>query len=200
MAFTFFFRDCQALDLIVQYVLPDLLGNRYVNIWDAGCAHGPEPYSIAITCRENMGHFCFRNVRICATDIDESGQFGETIVRGVYPDAEVKRIPAQLLERYFAPVAESGHFRISEEIRNAVRFQRHDLLSLQPVRDGFGLIVCKNVLLHFSQAQRIEVLRMFHRALAERGYLVMEQTQKLPFETESLFRRVTEAAQLFQKV
>jgi chemotaxis methyl-accepting protein methylase len=41
---------------------------------------------------------------------------------------------------------------------------------------------------------------MFHRALAKDGFLVMEQTQKLPRETEHLFRRVTEAAQLFRKV
>ena len=54
MAFTYFFRDLQTLELITKHVLPVLQGARYINIWDAGCAHGPEPYSLAILLRENM--------------------------------------------------------------------------------------------------------------------------------------------------
>ena len=61
-----------------------------------------------------------------------------------------------------------------------IAFWQHDLLSLVPVREGLSLIVCKNVLLHFDESQRIEVLRMFHRALQPGGTLVMEHTQKLP--------------------
>jgi chemotaxis methyl-accepting protein methylase len=37
--------------------------------------------------------------------------------------------------------------------------------------DDYCLIICKNVLLHFSYAQRVDVFRMFHRALAQGGYL-----------------------------
>ena len=152
MAFTYFFRDKQILDLVAQYVIPDLKTRMYLNVWDAGCAMGPEPYSIAIMFRENMGHFLFRNVRIYATDIDESGQFGQTIERGVFPETMVKRIPPDIFDKYFAPVArpngKEGHFEISDELKRAIRFQRHDLLSLKPVREEFGLIVCKNVLLH----------------------------------------------------
>lgn len=199
MAFTYFFRDQPVLDLIAQHALPDLATRRYINVWDAGCAYGPEPYSIAITFRENMGHFLFRNVRIYATDIDESQHFGDVIAHGVYTGKEVGRIPADILARYFEPVSEPGHMRVCDEIRGAVRYQRHDLLTLQPFREGVGLIVCKNVLLHFTPDQRVAVLRMFHTALMPGGYLVTEQTQKLPPEIEPLFHRVSGAGQLFQK-
>ena len=200
MAFTYFFRDQQTLDLIAQHVVPDLKRRRYINVWDAGCAMGPEPYSIAITFRENMGHFLFRNVRIHATDIDESDRFGTIIARGVYAEVEIKRIPPEILSRYFSPNGAEGHFQISDEIRKAVTFQRHDLLSLEPIREELGLIVCKNVLLHFQPQERVSVIKMYHHALSQGGYFVTEQTQKLPPETEHLFRRVTNAAQLFQKV
>jgi chemotaxis protein methyltransferase CheR len=80
-----------------------------------------------------------------------------------------------------------------------VRYQRHDLLTFEPYRTEVGLIVCKNVLLHFTPEQRVAVLRMFHKALMPGGYLVTEQTQKLPSEIEPLFRRVSGAGQLFQK-
>lgn len=199
MAFTFFFRDHQTLELVAQYALPELKRRNYINVWDAGCAMGPEPYSLAIIFRENMGHFLFRNVRIYATDIDE-GNFGPIIARGAYRGTDLKRIPADLLAKYFVPDDEWGYLRVCDEIRQAVRFERHDLLSLKPIREGFGLIMCKNVLLHFKPEERVEVIQMFHRALADGGYLVTEQTQKLPVGTEHLFRQVTAAAQLYQKV
>ncbi len=199
MAFTYFFRDGQTLNLIAEIAIPDLSKRRYINVWDAGCAMGPEPYSVAITIREHIGHFLYRNVRIYATDIDECNQFGAIINRGVYPESELRRLPEGLLSRYFSPVS-SGYYEIEEEIRKSVVFQQHDLLSLQPIREGFGLIVCKNVLLHFSAQERVQVVGMFHGALAEGGYLVTEQTQKLPPETEPLFRRMTNAGQVFQKV
>ena len=200
MAFTYFFRDGQTLDLIAQHVVPDLKRRRYINVWDAGCAMGPEPYSIAIIFRENMGHFLFRNVTIYATDIDEGNRFSAIIARGIYSEVEIKRIPPEILSKYFSPNGEEGYFQISDEIRKAVTFQRHDLLSLKPIREEFGLIVCKNVLLHFQPQERVDVIKMFHHALSQGGYFVTEQTQKLPPGTEHLFRRVTNAGQLFQKV
>ncbi len=199
MAFTFFFRDGQTLEAIAEHALPELKSHQYIRIWDAGCAMGPEPYSIAIIFRENMGHFLFRNVQIHATDIDESN-FESIIARGIYSEQELGRIPRDIFGKYFQPDGSPGYFQIAQELRQAVRFRRHDLLSLQPIREDFGLIVCKNVLLHFTAEQRVQVIKMFHHALADGGYLVMEQTQKMPSELGSLFRQVTEAAQLYQKV
>lgn len=199
MAFTFFFRDQQTLDLMAEHALPALKQNRYIRIWDAGCAMGPEPFSLAMILREHMGKFLFRNVRIFATDIDES-DFGDIISQAVYPEEQLKRIPPDIFERYFVPDTRPGYFQLIEEIRTAVQFQRHDLLSLQPVRTDFGLIVCKNVLLHFTQEERIQVIQMYHRALVDGGFFVTEQTQKLPPECEPLFRPLTNAAQVFQKI
>ncbi len=199
MAFTFFFRDSQTLELLAQCALPTLKQNRYIRVWDAGCATGPEPYSIAILFRENMGHFLFRNVQIYATDIDESN-FESIITRGVYSEQELGRIPREIFAKYFQSDGVPGYFQICAELRQAVRFCRHDLVSLQAIREDFGLVVCKNVLLHLAAEQRVKVIKMFHRALVVGGYLVMEQTQKLPSELSPLFHQVTEAAQLYQKV
>jgi chemotaxis protein methyltransferase CheR len=122
MAFTYFLRDGQTLDLIAQHVIPDLRRRRYIDVWDAGCATGAETYSLAIVFRENMGRFLFRNLRIWATDIDESNRFGAIIARGAYADSEVRRIPETLLARYFRPSEEPGCYVIEAEIRRAVSF------------------------------------------------------------------------------
>jgi chemotaxis protein methyltransferase CheR len=147
-----------------------------------------------------LGRFAFRNLHIDATDIDESGQFGEVVRQAVYPGTELERMPPGVREQYFEPADVDGYYRVVDQIRASVHFQRHDLLSLREVGANYSLVVCKNVLLHFSQAQRVEVIRMFHRSLGPGGYFVSEHTQKLPVEAALLFEQVVPHMQLFRKV
>ncbi len=114
---------------------------------------GQEPYTLAIMLAENMGHFTFKNIQINVTDIDESNLFGTIISEGVFPEAEVKRVPKLIFKKYFRPFNGGDRFQVDYNIRNRVFYQRHDLLSLKPIGDGFS----KNVLLHFKYEQRIEV-------------------------------------------
>ncbi len=197
MAFTFFFRDGQILELLVEQALPSLHGQSRIHVWDAGCAHGPEPYSLAILLRQRMSDVMFRNVKIHATDVD--GTFATTVARGIFPDRELKRMPAELFRRYFRPADQPGHFQAVDEIRSKIQFSVHDLLSLQPIREGLSLVVCKNVLLHFDEAQRCNILRMFHRALRDDGVLAMEHTQKMPDRVGWLFRQAGSNGRVYSK-
>lgn len=200
MAFSYFFRDFQTLDMIRLHVLPSLRTRGNIHIWDAGCAMGQEPYSLAIILRENMGSMIFRNVKIHATDIDESGQSANTIMKGIYPEDQIKRIPHEIRSKYFLEDCNIKSFRISDKIRCRVEYQWHDLLKLKAIRKDFSLILCKNVLLHFKESERIEVIKMFHDSLNEGGFLVMEQTQKMPSQVAGLWEQVVTNAQVFKKV
>lgn len=200
MAFTYFFRDMHVLELAIKHLVPCASGRSRVRIWDAGCAMGPEPYSLAIMLAEGMGRFGFRNVSIFASDIDESGGFDKIIAEGIYPEEPLSRIPEEIFRKYFQPNGRPGFFRIDEGIKKCVSFRRHDLLSLEPIGDDFSLIICKNVLLHFQPAERVEVIRMFHRALAPGGLFATEQTQKMPEQVAHLFEQVVSDGQVHRKV
>ncbi|MDR3554547.1 MAG: CheR family methyltransferase [Syntrophobacteraceae bacterium] len=200
MAFTYFLRDMQTLARIVEHVVPYTSGRSRVRVWDAGCATGQEPYSLAMLFAENMGSFGFKNLRIEATDLDDCSLFGDIIRTGIYREEEVKRMPGELLGKYFKPNESPGCFRISELLRSRVEYRRHDLLTLKSIGEGFSLILCKNVLLHFEQAERIEVIRMFHSSLAPGGFFATEQTQKMPGELAPLFEQVASDAQLFRRL
>jgi chemotaxis protein methyltransferase CheR len=78
MAFTYFFRDSHTLELTVKHMAPEVMGRSRIRIWDAGCAMGPEPYTLAILCAENLGKFAFKNLSIQATDVDEANNFGHS--------------------------------------------------------------------------------------------------------------------------
>jgi len=60
--------------------------------------------------------------------------------------------------------------------------------------------MCKNVLLHFTQEERVKVIKMFHDTLIDGGYFVSEQTQKMPAELENYFEQIVPNAQIFRKV
>lgn len=198
MAFTYFFRDAQALELAIDDALPRLRGRAFIHVWDAGCAHGPEPYTLAILLRERMSEYVFRNVRIHATDLDAG--FGPQVSSGVFPEHEVQRVPPGIVEKYFRPASRPGCVEVVPDLRAKITFSHCDLLALRPVREGLSMIVCKNVLLHFNETQRIDVLEMFHEALQPEGTLVMEHTQKLPERLAPFFEQVTGCAQVYRKV
>ncbi len=199
MAFTFFFRDQHVLDLVVRHVVPSLSGRSCPRIWDAGCAMGQEPYSLAILMAEAMNSFGFNNLRFEVSDLDDCDTFGRIVREAVYPWEELERVPQPLFEKYFEQVAPK-RFRVVDRVRSRVSFQKHDLLSFEPIGTGYSLILCKNVLLHLQPAERIEVIRMFHRALAPGGFFASEQTQKMPPELAPLFEQVVSDGQFFRKV
>jgi chemotaxis protein methyltransferase CheR len=200
LAFTFFFRDQQVLERVVEQLLPNLTGRSRPRIWDAGTAMGQEPYTLCIMLAARMNHFAFNNLRIDATDVESTGQFASIIEAGLYPAQELSRLPEGILDKYFEPNGKTGYFRVIDNIRQRVAYRQHDLLSFQEIGHGYSLVLCKNVLLHFQPEERIEVLRMFHRALAPGGLFATEQTQEMPQELAALFQRVIPDKPLFRKV
>jgi chemotaxis protein methyltransferase CheR len=200
VAFTFFFRDQQVLEKAVEHCLPIMAGRNHPRIWDAGAALGQEPYTLAILFAERMGHFAFNNLRIDATDVENTGHFARAIAAATYQEEELSRLPEGFLNRYFEKNGKPGTFRVVERVRQRVVFQCHDLLSLKEIGGDYSLVVCKNVLLHFRPRERVEVLKMFHRALAAGGYLVTEHTQEMPPELATMFARVIPDGQLFRKL
>lgn len=201
MAFTFFFRDLPVLEYAVEHTLKLALGRLKIKVWDAGCALGQEPYTLAILFAERMGEMGFNTIYLDATDYDEENNFGDIVTAGEYKTEELQRIPADIFKKYFEEVpGKPGYHHLVEKIRRRVFFKYNNLLNLEPVGSDYSLIVCKNVLLHFSYEQRIEVIKMYHRSLAPGGYLATENTQKMPEEIAHLFEQVTQDAQLFRKI
>jgi chemotaxis protein methyltransferase CheR len=198
MAFTFFFRDQTPLEHAVRFLAATASGRSKVYIWDAGCAMGQEPYTLAIILAETMNYFALNNIKIYATDYDEP--LLKILKEACYPWEELQRIPSHLFEKYFQPDSQKGYFRLTDKIKSLIDARCHNLLSLSPIKDGLSLIVCKNVLLHFNQDERIAVIRMFHKSLEPGGIFVTEHTQKMPVEVSHLFEQLVADGQVFRKV
>lgn len=199
MAFTYFFRDSQTIELMVKFLVKYSSGKSHIKIWNPGCASGQEPYTLAMILAENMGRFAFKNVEIHATDIDASNLFQKPIMDGIFPYEDLQRIPKHLFDKYFQLIS-GNNYQIDYILRSRMKYIKHNLTSLKPIDKDYSLVLCKNVLLHLEQNERIDVIRMFYHSLAEGGILVMEQTQKLPDEVSYLFHPIVTNAQIYLKL
>lgn len=200
MAFTFFFRDLDAIKLIPEYVLSDISKKDSVKIWDAGCANGSEIYSILILLKETLDEEQFKKIQILASDIDSSNRFKKIIEDGTYKKNQTSSVPSNILNKYFElDTKDPDTYIISENLRKKISYQKHDLLSLNAIGHGFDLIICKHVLQHFNIKDQTAVLNMFYNALSDEGFLLCEYSQEIPEYINYCFLKVLPEKKLYRK-
>lgn len=161
--YTLFYRDTEQLDTVAR-LISEMPGGP-VHVWVAGCATGEEAYTIAM-----IGHRVGREVSVLATDINEVALVSAR--RGVYSAFAVRDVPPR--ERRWL-TERDGMFTIDPRLRASISFVRHNLVDPPPVppRGGWDLVICRNVLIYFSELERDRLLQRFARSVREGGTLVV---------------------------
>src|SRR5690606_31391991 len=101
---TYFLRERQQLEALIQEIVPSLQarrggpGNGAISIWCAGCSSGEEPYSIVMLAAE-AGLEPGRDLRVYASDI--SRQMLHKARRGLYREASFRQTEPWLRQKYF---------------------------------------------------------------------------------------------------
>jgi chemotaxis protein methyltransferase CheR len=175
---TKFFRNIETWHAVEQQVLPALFAAPGpVRVWSAGSASGEEAYTVSILMRDwaerhrRTGEL--DRLRIVGTDIDRKSL--ENAQRGVYPDLSLTETPPHIRQRWFTP---GPPFRIDAEAQKNVRFVRRDLIS-EPAEGGQNLILCRNVVIYFTEATRNQVHTNLAKALRPGGYLMVGATERV---------------------
>ncbi len=167
-----FFRNANHWDIMEKQIIPVLLkDHKKLKIWSAGCSTGEEAYSLAMMCNESRIDL---SDQILATDIDN--EVLEKAALGIYSSKAVQTLPSYYLEKYFLP--EGNFYCIKDSIKKMVRFQQQDLL-----KDNFGrafdLILCRNVVIYFTEASKQGLYRKFCDALRPGGILFIGSTEQI---------------------
>jgi chemotaxis protein methyltransferase CheR len=180
---TRFFRERQHFDHLEREVLPSLLaqaraGGR-IRIWSAGCSTGQEPYSIALSLVSLEPQAHRFDVRILATDIDPRVVAAGR--EGVYPEADLADVPADLRRRYFARAAgaERQSWRVADEARTLVSFRTLNLNAQWPMRGLFHVIFCRNVVIYFDDQTQRSLWDKFGSKLAPAGWLYIGHSERV---------------------
>lgn len=167
-----FFRNTAHWEVMEREIIPGLLTERKrLKVWSAGCSTGEEPYSLAMLFAEK---FPGSLDTILATDIDN-----EVLSRascGLYGTKAAETMPANYLKKYFDKQEDS--YQASDKLKKLMSFKQHDLLKDSFPRD-YDLILCRNVVIYFTEDTKQMLYRKFTSALRPGGVIFIGSTEQI---------------------
>jgi two-component system CheB/CheR fusion protein len=196
---TSFFRDQETFaELREKAIAPLILAKQSdepVRLWTAGCATGEEAYTLAILLVEEITA-ARKNcpVQIFATDIDEKAL--EFARKGVYPESIQQDVGPERMARFFLRNAKG--YQISESLRKAVVFSRHNLIS-DPPFSKIDIVCCRNLLIYLDAETQAKLMPLFNFALNPGGYLFLGKSEGIGSQND-LFEIVSKKARIYRRL
>ena len=168
-----FYRNPEQWKLLDEQIIPELIRKfgKNLKVWSAACSTGDEPYSLVMALSR---HIPLGSIKIFATDLDK--QVIAKAKVGLYSEKSIVGVPDDLRKKYFTQVGPS--YKIADEVKARVEFKEHNLLrDIYPT--DCHLIVCRNVLIYFTEEAKDDVFRRFQHSLANGGVLFIGSTEQI---------------------
>jgi len=169
-----FFRNPEQWVVLEKQVFPYLLEHfgKTLKIWSAACSTGDEPYSLAMLLSKFVP---LNQIKIIATDIDK--QVMEKAKVGLYHEKSLKDVPEDFQKKFFTKINDRT-YQISDVIKSCVEFKHHDLLR-EAYPSNCDLIVCRNVLIYFTDEAKNKIYMDFNKALKKEALLFVGSTEQI---------------------
>jgi chemotaxis protein methyltransferase CheR len=169
-----FYRNPEQWNLLEKEVLPYLFskfGNG-LKVWSAACSTGDEPYSLVMLLSKYMP---LSRIKVIATDIDK--QILDKARLGLYNVKSLKGLPQEFITKYFREI-NSNTYQILDNVKACVEFKQHDLLK-EAYPNQCDLIVCRNVLIYFTEEAKDEIYKKFNSSLKKDAILFVGSTEQI---------------------
>lgn len=168
-------RNPEQWDVLEKEVLPELIANATagrVKAWSAGCSYGAEAYTLAALFRQLDPR---TRAEIVGTDIDR--RMVERAKLGRFSDEDARSASKSVLERWFA--RDGAEWQASRELQALTRFEVGDLLRVQPRREAYDLVLCRNTVIYFTEDVRDALHERLVTSMRPGGYLVIGSTERV---------------------
>jgi chemotaxis protein methyltransferase CheR len=193
------FRDPPVYQALRELVLPSLRTYPQLKIWHAGCASGEEAYATAILLSEAG---LYERSQIYATDM--SSVAVEQARDGVYPEGMLSDFARNYrdsggqrdFDGYWSRAY--GNISILPALKRNVHVFQHNLACDYSLGE-MQLIVCRNVLIYFSDELRQRAFELFGAGLARGGFLCLGASEALPAQQRSKFQEVSGSARIYRQ-
>ncbi len=168
-----FYRNPDQWEMLDKQIIPELISKfgKNLKIWSAACSTGDEPYSLVMAFSR---HIPLNQIKIIATDLDK--QVIAKAKVGLYNAKSIVGVPEDFKNKYFTQVGPS--YKISDEIKARVEFREHNLIK-DTYPSDCNLIVCRNVLIYFTEEAKDEVFVKFQKNLKPGGILFIGSTEQI---------------------
>ena len=193
------FRDPDVFRALREQVFPVLASYPQINIWQAGCAHGQEVYSLAILLEEAG---LYERTQIYATDFNQTALLHAQ--EGIYPAKEAKLWSrnylaaggSHTLADYYS--ARYELIKLDQRLRRNVIFANHNLVTDEVFCEAH-LVLCRNVLIYFSDPLQDRTLALFRDSLVRGGFLCLGTRESLDFAPSAAdFTSVDSARRIYR--
>lgn len=169
-----FYRNPEQWVTLEKDIFPMLFKKfgKNLKIWSAACSTGDEPYSLVMLLTKFLP---LNQIKIMATDIDK--QVLEKARLGLYNVKSLKGLPKEFINKYFTQINDKT-YQISSDIKKRVEFKEHNLLK-DPYPTNCDLIICRNVLIYFTEEAKTEIYKKFNSSLKKEGLLFVGSTEQI---------------------
>lgn len=195
---TSFFRDSHPFDSLKNAIIPKVLErntDKTLNIWSAACSTGQEPYTIAMTLKENFPQLEGWKVNILATDLSE--QVLARARSGCYRQMEVNRgLPAAYMTKYF--VRRGMDWEVVPELKKWIDFRPLNLIGDWGTMPRFDVVFLRNVLIYFDLETKRRILARVRRTMKPEAWLFLGGAETTMNVDESFRRVVVERSHAYQ--
>lgn len=167
-----FYRNPGQWEVLEKEIIPNLMNhNKKLKIWSAACSTGEEPYSLVMLLSKFMD---LNSIKIIATDIDE-GAIAKAKI-GLYVEKSLESLPRDFAAKFFEK--EGSYYKIKENVKKCVEFKKHNLLK-DKYHDNCDLIVCRNVMIYFTEDAKTVIYQKFKDSLNSHGVLFVGSTEQI---------------------
>ncbi|WP_139994701.1 MULTISPECIES: CheR family methyltransferase [Paenibacillus] len=181
-----FWRNPSRWDILQKRFFPEMLAatNR-LKVWSAACSTGEEPYTLAMILSE-LG--ALDRATLLATDLDSNVL--QRAMEGSYLERSLRDVPPTCRQKYFKQA--DGAYLISDTLKKFIQFKQQNLLH-DAFDSSFDLIVCRNVMIYFTEEAKHLLYHKFSKALKPGGLLFVGSTEQIfspaqyGFETADTF-------------
>jgi len=173
---TYLFREVDQLRVLVdEMIAPAVAAGRRPRIWSAACATGEEPLTLAMLLgQRGLGD----RVELVASDVSQAAL--ERARRGALTRRALRNGCPPGYERWVGAEA-NGSVWVSPELLASISWRRVNLVNAPEVRalGRFDAILCRNVLIYFTDSTARRVIEALHEALDPGGFLLVGASESL---------------------
>ncbi len=181
---TLWFRDESAWTYLRETAAPFLLdraaNKKDVRVWSSAVSTGQEAYSLLMLLDEQAKArgtpYLLDNIEILATDISSAALFLAISAR--YDSIAINRgLPPDKKNKYFTQ--DRGVWIFDQELKKRVQFKRFNLQNSFTPLGQFDLILCRYVIIYFSDTFKRELFAKLATVLKPEGTLLLGATESL---------------------
>jgi two-component system CheB/CheR fusion protein len=193
-------EDYRAIQKIITNILvPRKKERKNLNlkIWNIGCDEGIESYSIAFLAKNYIdNYFSWDKIEIINSGQDYNRL--KIAMDGIYPKSDFRKFFVKNFEEFLSTeedkeikeLDELGEeISINNEVKNMVKIDMRDILSTAPKK--CDMIVARNYITDFDDANVIKLIKLFHESLEDNGVLFLSEVESVePYTKDFLLKEI----------